>query len=452
MIREGIRMKIALVFIVVLMIVLPILPFSVTGDGVTLKSRIQMFLSFSLSAVNFLLSMLTVFLACGALSNEIREKHVHLIAVKPIPRWQFVTGKWLGILILNLGLLTGSGLIVYGFAQYLRTRPAVSEVDADGVEQEVFTARAGVRLRAPEDEVERALEGRIRQLQAEGRFAATGEDISDRFRAELRRELRVERLSVPPNRGYQVFLFKNLLVDRSPGNVLYIRYKGTAGIPKDYIWHLIWLAGDPTEPTNVVQFVRKDPSDRYSTVPIPADCVNDEGILRLEIHNLDPAVPLVLEGTEGGMELLYGLGGFGWNLFRGLVLVAFRLMLLAAIGLLMSSFLSFPVACMASLLVFFVAISFGFLQTAMDFGATDPGGIEPWGMIGPPVRALVAGFMWLVPNLSRFNPIPTIVDGRVVTLMWIIYGFLELIVMRTLLFGFVACVIFTKRELARVIV
>ena len=59
MIAEGIRMKSALVFMVIIVILLTVIPLTVAGDGVTVKSRAQSFLSYSLGSVGFLLSLLT---------------------------------------------------------------------------------------------------------------------------------------------------------------------------------------------------------------------------------------------------------------------------------------------------------------------------------------------------------------------------------------------------------
>src|SRR6185436_2496250 len=116
----SMRMKIALVFLGILLLILPSLPFTIAGDGVTLKSRVQSFLAYSLGSVGFLLSLLTVFLSSGALANEIRAKYIMMIASKPIPRWQFFAGKWLGICTLNATLLLMTGATVWGFTLYLK--------------------------------------------------------------------------------------------------------------------------------------------------------------------------------------------------------------------------------------------------------------------------------------------------------------------------------------------
>ena len=82
MTAESIRSKIALPFIVGLVILLAVLPFKAVGDGLTLKSRVQTYLSWSLGVVGFALSVLTVLLSCSTLASEIREKHARTFNVR----------------------------------------------------------------------------------------------------------------------------------------------------------------------------------------------------------------------------------------------------------------------------------------------------------------------------------------------------------------------------------
>ena len=55
MISESIRTKVALLFITVIVVLLAVLPFVVAGDGLTLTSRVQSYLAYSLGTVGVLL-------------------------------------------------------------------------------------------------------------------------------------------------------------------------------------------------------------------------------------------------------------------------------------------------------------------------------------------------------------------------------------------------------------
>ena len=116
-IAEGIRMKVALVFIILIIVMLPFLMITTRGDG-TLPGKVQNFLAWSLGTVNLFLGLLTIFLACGSLAGEIRDRQIHTVVTKPVRRWQILLGKWLGIGLLDLVMLMVAGLAAYGSVSY----------------------------------------------------------------------------------------------------------------------------------------------------------------------------------------------------------------------------------------------------------------------------------------------------------------------------------------------
>lgn len=50
---------------------------------------------------------------------------------KPIPRWQFFAGKWLGIVTLDAMLLALTGAAVWGFSMYLSRLPTTVPDDRE---------------------------------------------------------------------------------------------------------------------------------------------------------------------------------------------------------------------------------------------------------------------------------------------------------------------------------
>src|SRR3990172_2060110 len=98
-ISEGVRMKIALVFLFLIGMVVIGLPFSIRGDN-SLTGAVQSFMSYAFSATGVLLGFLTIFMS-RSLSDEVANRQIFLVVTKPIPRWQFLLGKWLGITLLS---------------------------------------------------------------------------------------------------------------------------------------------------------------------------------------------------------------------------------------------------------------------------------------------------------------------------------------------------------------
>jgi hypothetical protein len=451
MIAEGIRMKIALVFIVLILFLLPVLPFAVAGDGVTLKSKVQSFLAYSLGSVSFFLSLLTVFLSCAALCNEISTKQIMMVITKPIPRWHFFAGKWLGIVLLNTAMLIVAGMVIVGFTWYLQGQSTDVPDDRKALETEVLTARHGANLKRPD--FEKALDAWERRMREEGRFEQMGGHSIEQMRRSQLRSYESSWRSLYPGE-VQEYVFTGLLVDPEAEGYLHLRFKPVSPSgAADVIVRLGWQAGN-LEKTNTLTQQRTSEfiTERFHTIPIPKYAVEKDGTLRIRIANLDPKEHVQFEGADG-IELLYQVGTFHWNVFRGLSIIWCRLAFLAAVGLLLSSFLSFPVACIGCFLVLLVGTASGFLGDAMQWvNPVSAAADDPLWIFGPLFRMFGSVFVWLVPDFSKFDPVDNIIAGRVVTMKWMIVSFLELVVFKGLLLGVIGSVIFTKREMARVVV
>ena len=72
-VKQALRMKVAVVFIVLLLVILPVMAFSASGDG-TIKGRLQTFVSYGLSLTSFLLSLLTIFTAVHTTTGDIKHR------------------------------------------------------------------------------------------------------------------------------------------------------------------------------------------------------------------------------------------------------------------------------------------------------------------------------------------------------------------------------------------
>ncbi len=515
MIAEGVRMKIALVFIGIIVVILPVMPFAVAGDGVTVKSQVQSFLAYSLGAVGFLLSVLTVFLSCGSIANEIRQKFIFMVASKPIPRWQFFVGKWVGIATLNAGLLLLTGVTVWGFTKYLSTRPTTVPGDREALESEVLSARYGAHPEKPDMSIH--VDERIRRLREEGRL----ENVSPAGQADLRRQIEDELNRSWSSLGPQEvkeYAFKGLLVDRTEGKWIHIQLKPKTPTGVDDLeFEVLYQAGDRNDVNTLTnEATRKMIVERVSSIEVPTHAVNADGTLYFRMANLDPKNSMMFEGDDSLM-LLYDIGTFHWNLFRALAVIWCRLAFLAVLGLLASSFLSFPVACLPCFIVLFFASSAGFLMEARQWVLTEENrpmdvvwlarsgwllsilGLAVWathlsvgeraklwmvlqgaaavifvlaiwrGAVAisanlPNTEYLVAKSVWLlfdtmvsdvmklVPDFSQFDPVSTLVSGRVVTLLWVLQSLFVLVFIKGLIVGAVGCLVLTKRELAQVTV
>ncbi len=449
MISEGIRMKIALVFIGIIVLLVPLLPFTVQGDGATLYSRIQMFLGYSLGGISFLLSLLTLFLACSAIANEIRDQHIFMVVSKPIPRWQFFLGKWLGIATLNAGILFIAGLAVYLFiVLYMRHLPTSVPGDQERVANQVLTARPAQSPEPPDFEA--YADQYMRALREQGGLDDLTPAVVQKRRDEALEQLKRQWRSIAPG-DFMDFKFSNLIVDRESDQQLFLHIKPVSPSGVDFLPVMLrWQSGDQGEPDTVDQVWEKTDFvvDQEYDIPLRAKSVNSKGELYVKLQNLDPRNTVMFEGNES-LQLLFRMGSFEGNLARGLIMIWCKLAFIAAAGLLLSTFLSFPVACLGTVLVVIVSYASGFLSEAIEAAHVRTTGEDPLWILGPLLRPVASFFVWLTPDFSAFDPVDNIVGGRLVTLMWVLKAILVLVVIKGLVLGLIGGVVLSRREVGR---
>ena len=113
MVAQGVRMRVAMVVILIFVVLTPSLPFVLKGDG-TLEGLVQVVVTYSLVLATILLSVLTLALSTASLCGEVRDKQLFILDTKPIARWQILAGKWAGIMLINLALLAFLGGCTFG--------------------------------------------------------------------------------------------------------------------------------------------------------------------------------------------------------------------------------------------------------------------------------------------------------------------------------------------------
>ncbi|MDP7346618.1 MAG: hypothetical protein QF735_00220, partial [Phycisphaeraceae bacterium] len=142
-IDEAVRMRIAVVFIVGVAIVVPVLPMMLDPKEL-LHYRVQTFLTWSITLLGWLLALMTIFVSCATICRDVSQSMVYTTLTKPLSRWGYLLGKWLGIGLLNVWLIAVSGIGVYTFTAVLERMPIRVDDNRERVKHEVLTARAVV--------------------------------------------------------------------------------------------------------------------------------------------------------------------------------------------------------------------------------------------------------------------------------------------------------------------
>lgn len=535
---QCLRLKLTAVFIVLIGIAL-VAVYHVEGDG-TLGGRIRNFLSYSNGITSLLLSLMTVFLSIIVVAGDVQTKQIFTLATKPLARWEYIVGRWLGVVLLDAGLVLVAGVVIYGLAQHLRGKGGW--MDFAGwrtVETEVFTARKRV---APDPlPIERWVAARLRKMREQALYdsavdaflARTGGDreaaaillieqiakrmtedaqsLAPKRRMQLRfsgieadstevtgkgrivavnRRSRLARVKVPTRilghltkgaplkiggerayvygvgRGFMDVWFAGddpfpqkiaaMASDREDGkevpivlvSAIQLVYKvKMAGRPvNEELVRGFWLLRNPEDGRAESERPHKVPLDAPQTFTVSAAVVSTDGRTSALYTNLSPSKPPVsVVLNRDDVAVLYRVGGFGWNLARGTGLVLFRCAYLAGLGVLAGSFLSFHVASLVCFVLFVIALGRGFVTKAVVLSRT--GGDDLLTLVGHYVMRVMSV---VLPDFARSSPVDSLVDG-----MYISWGFFSETLVATVAFrGMIvlalACLIFHRRELARV--
>ena len=461
---EAVRMKISLVFIVLLIMLMASLP-GLLDASTPLRYRVQTFLQYATAGSFTLIAMLAIFLGTASVCFEQRDKVIWQTATKPVRAWEYVAGKWLGVSAVCLILLSVCGLGVYMFTEYLRQQPAIGEVAAFEPRnpQEVLT----------EDRLileYRILVGRTSELftltddTTKAIFAAVDTEYADAERVyreetaktaeppdrnkiikQVREEMLGQYLAIEPGQS-ELYTFTHLGGALSVGKPITFRYVVNAGgnLPSDVYRITIW-------PKNQPPMIREVHLGEAMTMTMPASFIDAEtGSLEMLIYNADVVNrtlnPQTISFPPDGLEISFPVTGFAANYTRVAFVNGIKLLFLAMIGVVCGTFLAFPVANLVAFGIFICAESASFLKEAVDNMRVEEvdGSIIWWALIAEKIALPIAGAFRFYGDLK---PIGNLVEGKLLPTIDIAGASVILLGLTAVLFA-AGSAIFRSRELA----
>ena len=439
-------MKIAAVFIILLVVLLPVMGASMTGDG-TLKGRLQTFVSYGLSLTSLLLCLLTIIVSSYSLTSDIEQRQIYTVLTKPVRRFQLLLGKLLGVILLDVALLVLFSAIIYGITIYIPKFYNATEAELAQVENEFYTARAA--LTPPEVDVTREVLDTYSKLEKTGQLEQLFRGLSRKkiIAAITSRKLFEKRAAVV---GQQLLWEFDNVKPLDPNQSLFVKFKYDVSVnPPDLQVYGRWVVGDYRQvrygekiKTPIYTFDRKDLIRTFYEQEIPADAVAEDGYLAVGFLNVPlNNTPVIF--PPDGLQVLYEAGSFTANFIKAVLLILFRLIFLASLGILASTFLSFPVAILLSLVVFFTATFSGFCLESFDFLSENLSGLY---------RYTVRPVILLLPRFDKFNPTKFLVPAQLVGWPLLARVALSLICIKAVLLLLLALLIFSFREIAKVII
>ena len=270
-------------------------------------------------------------------------------------------------------------------------------------------------------------------------------------RRQIREQVKAAMQIVPPSyqRTWQIDLgfAKNYLA----GKPLQLRVKFNAAQKSaSGTFAALWQVGVPQK----TKFWRSEPMslapDTFHEFEIPPDMFDANGQLTITFRN--PNGTALLFPLDDGMEVLYPEGGFALNFARGLGIIFCWMALLAALGLMAASFLSFPVATFFALALLLVAVSSGTLAESVESGSVAAGNEEKGvaGHSGADIVLIPAfkGILAVVSLVKNYSPIDSLSTGRSITWGELGSAFAQIVLLVGGVFAVAGIFFFNRRELA----
>ena len=394
-VREAVRLRISLAFIVTLLVVLPLIPLFIDPQS-PLRYQIQTFMARSLDLAYLCAACMTLMLGCATVAFEIRDRQIWQLMTKPLDRFSYLLGKWLGIVGLNAVLLLVCGVGIFLFVQWMRTRPAMDDLDRIAVRDEVLAAReSSVPPYQPltREQLLAAVDATIESdavlkddLQA-GRQKL--EDVRRTISAERQKAHLAAQRQVAPGES-KTLVFPGLDAARGSGATVSLRFLLHAGASDSHsVYPVLFRFRDGS------WIDRKFVPAQASTLAIPASLIDEKGDLSVEFMNVafdakarefQPG-PFTFNWDQDAVAVMYRVGGFEANYLRAMGVNLVKLSFLAMLAVCSATFLSFPVACLLSFGIFVAGSMSPFLADSLQYPMVDLGE----GFIGQVIRGAVLG-------------------------------------------------------------
>jgi hypothetical protein len=445
--KAALRFRLFLVIAVLLLGAVVGLPLIVKDDG-TARGFTQILLTYTLSAITGLLGLSTLWLSCGTLARDIEECQIQVVATKPIARWQIWLGKWLGIVTLNAALLAISGACVFCLLQWRASKLPAAEQTI--LREQVLVARGSARPKNPVADIDAEARQILQErLKASPELAGSA-DLPE-VQKQIHEQVKAVYQVVPPGYSRQWHVDLGSQMDSLRGRPLQLRVKfNSAGVGSSSTFAGLWQVGDPQK----VHPWQSEPMslspDTFHEFQVPADLLDDKGVLTIMFIN--PNNASLLFPIEDGMEVLYPEGGFTLNFARGLGVIFCWMALLAAVGLMAASFLSFPVAAFFSMAVLAVVLSSGTLADTVVSGSVGAGNEEK-GIAGHSAADVILipafkGILNVVKLVRGFSPIDSLSSGRSISWGELGAAFGQIVLLLGGITAVIGIALFNRRELA----
>lgn len=462
--REALHSKILLSCAVfaVLVVLIRLGVFATAGSDLWVK--VEQFTHIALALILITGAVVTVVVVSPSLSQDIRTKVIHTVIPKPVHRGEILLGKMLGF----AGAM-GLVLVIVGAITLVILRVSVRGKREEGTRR-LLTAE----VRVPPTSIHFA-GGYLSYMKRSAR-RWLNPDVPETEEDRLERE-RLQREKFEP--GEATVTFEDLRAADAGGEPLRLeitlgvyRFGGAAGIDPELS---IRIANRDTRRSLVVgradyADAEREPfrirEDTPRIIEIPAAFIGERATLDVLLRNLTPKHRVGIQRTDA--MLLLADRSYEMNFLKGLLILFLEVLVVVAIGVMSSTFLSGPVAILFTAVAWVSGHLLGWVSSLLA-GWADTGrgplleitgefGRSPFAPVGPLdwvidfMNSLLSGVLTvathLFPRLSHFHA-AWLVAGNVDITGAMVWRAVQFSVLYSAVCFVIAYACFRVREVAR---
>lgn len=116
---------------------------SILIGQITAGEDVKIIKDFGLATIEVAGTLMTVFIGVGLVSREIERRSILALLAKPLPRWEFITGKYIGLvltILVNLAAMTAALFLMLAYLYWRATPAARLAWDAPAVDPRLLIA------------------------------------------------------------------------------------------------------------------------------------------------------------------------------------------------------------------------------------------------------------------------------------------------------------------------
>ena len=462
--RNAMRSHIFQLLAVLLLLCVVLVPTTISGDG-TAAGFIRISLLYSLSAVNAVLALSSIWLGCFVMTQDVESYQLHMVVTKPVSRVRLWLGKWTGICLIHLILLFLATTAIYFLILAMFNRQDFPEEERMRIRNEVMVGRRVFRPETPDfGELSRnLLKEKIQRLQKQGASVDTSPAAQEKMLDDARREV----VSAQSEARYNVpkqWVFRNL--PRDPGQSLYLRYRpyidkvATEGQRMTRAW---WAVGVPQlREKGTTGSVFDGEKQEYEIYYAPLSeypeqvmsgtfhekelrtewkMITPDNEIYFTYLNYDDSRSTQYFQPADGPKLLIKVCGFFGNYLRTVLVIALELLILGGLGCAFGGFLSMPTAIFV-VVSYLLFGSFAVYMSSITFfsGAAD--------YVGHYIGRLL---LWVVIPIQAFDVSGLAATGELVEFSYIWQLTFNYLLLRAVPLFALGMLLYWRRELGLVI-